>query len=259
MRLYLISSCVVSTISFANPISSQSVENLGAFNAKVVEVHSGDSVTVRTSDICIFGSDCIDGRKQVRVRLPSITAPKKRQKMSRESYLSLLKMLINKEVIVLPKDTKGSLYIGDIVTCYYTFQFQVDLEDVCNMPELEKADSITFVGWNVKIGRGDQELNTSYRMTKETHPQFFPPYRDFSLIEVLMNDGVEPSFRYASTITFLASESQILDGLVHVDPKYTSFDSPLFMAQEQAKSLRKGIWSLPSSEQIFPWDYPDRK
>lgn len=254
--LLFLPATVLAHSSWKKSVSDAEIERV-----QVVKVHSGDTVTVRTQRKCLFGDDCVDGMKQFTVRLPYVAAPSKRQPFARESYLSLKALLLYRDVLLYTMDKTGDLIIGDLITCSFTFRYSFDIAEPCDIPEVSSNDVIDNQNGLIYLFRDGERFNDVKRVLKADYPAIQDYFKSRQkkrtsnqLLEKFTRSESASEFTELIVIMMFVTLEQAFEGKVHVDPKYTHFDSMLFTAQDQAKMLKKGIWSLPLSQQTPPWD-----
>jgi hypothetical protein len=246
--------------AFAHKDWEKSVSDAKIEEVRVIGIKTGDTVTVRTGRSCLIGSNCIEGKHQFDVRLPHIAAPHGRQPMARESYLSLKELLLHRDVLFVPFSKNGDVVIGDFIVCQMSIGLNIDLDAPCPAPELLDTDVVKNQSGLIYVYRDGDRFYHSIKIDKADYPEIEAYYQTHPLNNVSTSQHEQPLFikrleQHATarvTMAF-ASLNQSYEGMVYVDPKYTSFDSILFLAQDQAKMLKKGVWSLPVSQQQAPW------
>lgn len=234
----------LSATTSAHTVWEKTVFEAGIERVQVVKVHSGDTVTVRTQRKCSFGDDCVDGMIQFTVRLPYVAAPSKRQPFARESYQSLKQLLLHHSVLLLPISSKDEEMIGDLVICKMKVGLFKKLNGPCDLPEVKSDDIVKNENGLIYLYRDGEMFFRTVKIKKSDHQE---------LSSYMNSEHFDETATATVTMAF-SSLSQSYEGMVHVDPKYTHFDSILFTAQDQAKMLKKGIWSLPLSQQTPPWN-----
>ena len=239
----------------------KSVFDAGIEQVRVVGIKSGDVATVRTTRACVSGHDCIDGMHQFDVRLPHVAAPTGRQPIARASYLSLRDLLLYQDVLFVPFSEKGDVVIGDFVVCRMSIGFMIRLQSPCSPPMLRGTDVVKNENGLIHLYRNGDRFYHSTEVEKVEHPEIEAYYQENPLNNIETSEFERKQFlsrmkrRVTARVTMaFASLSQSYAGMVYVDPKYTSFDSILYTAQDQAEILKKGIWSLPESQQVPPWE-----
>lgn len=264
-RIFIFSILFMSLPAIGHTYWSKTISDANIERVEVVDVKSGHRVTVRTERSCVVGDDCIEGKRQFDVRLPYVSAPDRRQPFARESYLSLKDMVLNRYVLLYKVSDKSDVLIGDIATCRLTYNYQHKLAEACNLPEVFDTDIVENNNGLVSLYRDNKQYFNIKSIKKMDYPEIFkdensilektrPTSRlerfvfDSKVSEAMSQDAE------ASVLIFFASLEQTYQGMVHVDPKYTNFDSVLYSAQDQAKTLKKGIWGLPEERQVPPWE-----
>lgn len=117
-RLVLLAALVVPVIASA-----------AKFEAKVVAVSDGDTITVTTGKPCVAGSSCFKGELSHRIRLAEIDAPERKQPYGPEAKKSLVEMVLGQRVVI---DDRGQRSYSRIVAHVFKDDVWINREQVAN-------------------------------------------------------------------------------------------------------------------------------
>lgn len=251
----------LSLSAFAHDDWKKTVSDASIEGVQVVKVKSGELVTVRTDRSCLFGDDCVDGKHQFDVRLPYVSAPTGRQSMARDSYLSLKDLVLYRSLLLIPMSDRNGVMVGDLVTCKMSLGIFIKLKEPCELPEVLAGDVVKNKDGIVSLSRGGESFFSSTRIVQSEFPEIAEHYKKRPLRNLQTSEHEQGIYaqrikKHATANVTMAfvSLAQAYTGMVYVDPKYTSFNSILFTAQDTAKLMQKGVWSLPESERRPPWE-----
>lgn len=103
-------------MALAAPLAANAV----SFEAKVVAVTDGDTITVTTGKPCEPGTSCFKGEKSFRIRLAEIDAPERKQPYGQEAKSALVESVLGKQVTIEDRGQRsynrivGQVYLQDV-------------------------------------------------------------------------------------------------------------------------------------------------